>query len=443
MPIAKLNRSRKRRLVLQRRSRANPVFVFLKFFFCSLDLSRHTPAFFLLALQRRHLPENILAFLCRAAEIFCAPVLETRLTNDVLEKMTSFRNHMRSRLNIIGLQMRLSKLFLLAALVFGLSNSNLMAQDSSAAELLKRKDSVREIIYAKGGKDRDGDGLSDKIEKEYGTNPKSPDSDKDGLVDSDELLTFHTNPLKADTDDDGLTDFEEVHKYRTFPNLPDSDQDGLSDGEEIHKHNTNPLKMDSDLDGLTDGEELSQYGTDPREADTDGDGVIDGIEVNSYVSNPLATDSDGDGVPDGEDKCPTEPATTSGYRAEYGCPDIRPQLWVEVDNVMVLTGVNFLAGQAEPTRESLAVLDKVFQTLSENPDVAFEIRGYADGAGDAQRNLLLSTRRAESVYSYLVTRGIAAERLLVVGYGEENPIASNDTPEGRAKNRRIELHRVR
>lgn len=339
--------------------------------------------------------------------------------------------------------MQLSQLAIIAVLLCDVSIARLQAQDSTAATWVQRRDGVREIIYAKGGKDRDGDGLSDKIEKEYGTNPKSPDSDKDGLVDSDEILTYHTNPLRADTDEDGLSDFDEIHKYRTFPDRTDSDHDGLSDGEEVLKYHTNPLKIDSDLDGLTDGEEISQYGTDPLNADSDGDGVSDGIEVNSYVSNPLGIDSDGDGVPDGEDKCPTEPATANGYRAEHGCPDLRPQLWVEVDNVIVLTGVNFLAGQAEPTQESLPVLEKVYQTLSDNPNVAFEIRGYADGAGDARKNLLLSTRRAESVYSYFVARGIAAERLLAVGYGEENPIASNDTPVGRAKNRRIELHRVR
>ncbi|MEK7728115.1 MAG: OmpA family protein [candidate division KSB1 bacterium] len=296
-------------------------------------------------------------------------------------------------------------------------------------------------VYADRGKDKDGDGLSDRFEKKIGTNPHLPDSDNDGLVDSDEILTLHTNPLQADTDNDQLTDGEEVRSYRTLPNDPDSDKDGLLDGEEVHSTQTNPLKADSDLDGLMDGEELMQYNTNPLQADTDGDGVIDGIEVNSYVSNPLVVDSDGDGVADGADNCPTEAAGRAATSA--GCPEVRPQIFVEVDNVMVLTGVNFVAGQAEPTPESLPILEKVYATLATNPMVAFEIRGYADGAGDAQKNLLLSTRRAESVFNYLVTRGIAPARLLAVGYGEENPVASNDTLEGRAQNRRIELHRVR
>lgn len=297
-------------------------------------------------------------------------------------------------------------------------------------------------LYAKG-KDRDGDGLNDKIEKAFGTNPKSPDSDKDGLVDSDEILRFRTNPLLADSDGDQLSDGEEIRVQRTLATDADTDQDGLLDGVEVRATKTDPLKADSDLDGLMDGEEMNLHGTAPLNPDTDGDGVIDGIEVNSYVSNPLAADSDGDGVADGADNCPTEPAMAQSYASASGCPEIRPEIFVEVDNVMVLTGVNFIAGQAEPTTESIPILERVYSTLSANPGVAFEIRGYADGAGDAKKNLLLSTRRAESVFGYLVARGIAAERLLAVGYGEENPVASNDTPEGRAKNRRIELHRVR
>lgn len=330
--------------------------------------------------------------------------------------------------------------FLLFAFAAALANAQ-QAPDSLTGIKGKFDFPQPNPTFVKDGKDRDGDGLSDKSEKAYGTNPSAPDSDKDGLVDSDELLLFRTNPLLADTDSDGLTDNEEVRTYRTLPNEADTDKDGLQDGEEVLTYKTNPLKADSDLDGLMDGEELAQTKTNPLQADTDEDGVLDGIEVNSYVSNPLAVDTDGDGVNDDADNCPTEPA--SGYNSAAGCPEVRAQIVVEVDNVIVLTGVNFVAGQADPTPESLSVLEKVYSTLAENSNVAFEIRGYADGAGDAKKNLLLSTRRAESVFNYLVTRGIGPERLLAVGYGEENPIATNDTPEGRAQNRRIELHRVR
>lgn len=331
-----------------------------------------------------------------------------------------------------------------ALLLIGLAAGIIRAQQAPDSLLANQTQSAlkaQELIFAKGGKDRDGDGLSDKFEKEFGTNPNVSDSDKDGLVDSDELALFHTNPLLADSDGDGLTDGEEVRVFRTLPNHADTDKDGLQDGEEVRTHKTNPLKADSDLDGLLDGEELTQTQTNPLQADTDQDGVLDGIEVNSYVSNPLVVDTDGDGVNDNVDNCPTESA--SGYNAAAGCPEVRAQIVVEVDNVIILTGVNFVAGQADPTPESITVLEKLYATLTENPNVAFEIRGYADGAGDERKNLLLSTRRAESVFNYLVTHGIGPERLLAIGYGEENPIASNDTPEGRAQNRRIELHRVR
>jgi outer membrane protein OmpA-like peptidoglycan-associated protein len=295
---------------------------------------------------------------------------------------------------------------------------------------------------SRNGKDRDGDGLSDQAEKQYGTNPKSPDSDRDGMVDADEVLIYHTDPLQPDSDSDGLSDLDEIMKFLTQPMVDDTDQDGLKDGEELFTHHTNPLKTDTDNDRLPDGEELTVHHTHPLRADTDSDGVLDGIEVNRLVSNPNESDTDSDGVADGRDQCPTEAASGERHGVTAGCPDIKPQIWVEVDQVIVLVGVNFLAGEARPTPQSREVLEKVYNTLADNSEVSFEIQGHADGAGNVDSNLRLSQRRAEAVFEYLAQRGIAPERLRPVGLGESQPLASNDTPAGRAQNRRIELHRV-
>ncbi|MGH7494522.1 MAG: OmpA family protein [bacterium] len=295
---------------------------------------------------------------------------------------------------------------------------------------------------AERGKDRDGDGLSDQAEKEYGTNPKSPDTDQDGLVDTDEVLIYHTNPLLSDSDNDRLSDLDEIMRFLTQPLTDDTDQDGLTDGEELLTHHTNPLKADTDNDRLSDGEELTVHRTHPLLADTDSDGVRDGLEVHRLVSNPNESDTDGDGIADGRDQCPTEAATGESHGIAEGCPDIKPQIWMEVDQVIVLVGVNFLAGEARPTPQSLEALEKVYNTLADNVEVAFEIQGHADGAGNLDSNLRLSQRRAEAVFEYLAQRGIAPERLRPVGLGESQPLASNDTPMGRAQNRRIELHRL-
>ncbi len=337
------------------------------------------------------------------------------------------------------------KISLKLPLLFGLlllGRVQSLAQQESFNRGSEERSPAQILAYAESGKDRDGDGLSDQAEKEFGTNPKSPDTDQDGLVDTDEVLIYHTDPLQADSDYDNLSDLDEIMKYLTQPQEADTDQDGLEDGTELFARGTNPLKADSDNDGLSDGEELMTYHTHPLIADSDSDGVKDGIEVDRFVSNPNERDTDGDGVDDGRDKCPTEAASANSMGTTEGCPDFKPQIWMEVDQVIVLVGVNFLAGEARPTPQSVEALERVYNTLMENPEVSFEIQGHADGAGDVNTNLRLSQRRAQAVFEYFTQRGVASARLRATGFGESYPIASNDTAEGRAKNRRIELHRL-
>jgi OOP family OmpA-OmpF porin len=77
--------------------------------------------------------------------------------------------------------------------------------------------------------------------------------------------------------------------------------------------------------------------------------------------------------------------------------------------------------------------------MQANPDMQVEIAGYTDSEGDDKHNLELSRRRAEAVEEYLIEKGIPENRIVAKGYGKENPIASNDTEEGRAENRRVEF----
>jgi outer membrane protein OmpA-like peptidoglycan-associated protein len=339
------------------------------------------------------------------------------------------------------ISLKLSLLFGALLLLIGIDVTAFEQQDS-LRNRLEERGSVYIPALAERGKDRDGDGLSDLAEKEYGTNPKLPDTDQDGLVDTDEILIYHTDPLLIDSDNDSLSDLDEIMKFLTQPLAADTDEDELSDGAELFTHHTKPLKADTDSDGLADGEELTIHHTNPLMADSDLDGVKDGMEVNRLVSNPNHSDTDGDGIADGLDQCPTEAATAESHGASAGCPDLKPHIWVEVNQVIVLVGVNFLAGEARPTPQSEEVLETVYNTLVENAEVSFEIHGHADGAGDEALNLRLSQRRAEAVIEYLAQRGIAPERLRAVGLGENYPLATNDTPAGRAQNRRIELHRL-
>jgi len=83
-------------------------------------------------------------------------------------------------------------------------------------------------------KDSDGDGLTDKQERRLGTDPYSIDSDKDGIIDGEELMGWKTDPLQPDSDGDGLSDYNEVKVYHTDPLKSDTDADGYSDGEEVN-----------------------------------------------------------------------------------------------------------------------------------------------------------------------------------------------------------------
>ncbi|WP_106420249.1 MULTISPECIES: OmpA family protein [Salinicola] len=171
--------------------------------------------------------------------------------------------------------------------------------------------------------------------------------------------------------------------------------------------------------------------------DTDGDGVPDymdqcpgtpaGVEVNAQGC-PL--DSDGDGVPDYQDQCPNTPA---GAKVNsLGC-----------EESVILRDVNFKFDSAELTPQAESILDGISQKLmaSSNTNAKLRIRldGYTDSVGPADYNQKLSQRRADSVKAYLVNKGFNADNIMTYGHGESDPIASNDTAEGRAQNRRVEL----
>ncbi len=110
---------------------------------------------------------------------------------------------------------------------------------------------------------------------------------------------------------------------------------------------------------------------------------------------------------------------------------------------LVLVGVNFAFDKSDLLPESYPVLDKAVKLLNDKPDVKVEIEGYTDYIGTATYNQELSVDRANIVKSYLVSKGIAADRLTTVGYGKGNPVANNDTEEGRALNRRIVFRIIR
>ncbi len=134
-------------------------------------------------------------------------------------------------------------------------------------------------------------------------------------------------------------------------------------------------------------------------------------------------DSDGDGVIDAEDQCPGTPMGAEVN--DVGC-------WV-------LKNVEFDFDKWDIKPRYEADLDRVTEVLKRNPDLRVEVEGHTDSIGTAVYNQQLSERRAASVVEYLVNAGIERGRLEPVGYGLTKPIATNDTREGRARNRRVQL----
>ncbi len=138
-------------------------------------------------------------------------------------------------------------------------------------------------------------------------------------------------------------------------------------------------------------------------------------------------DSDGDGVIDSEDRCPNTPRGAKVNKV--GC-------WI-------IKGLLFDFNKADIKPQYYKNLDEAIKVLKENPGMKVEIQGHTDNIGSAGYNLELSKKRAQAVANYLIAHGIAASRLVVKGYGFSRPVAPNDTPEGRALNRRVQLKPIR
>jgi OmpA-OmpF porin, OOP family len=101
--------------------------------------------------------------------------------------------------------------------------------------------------------------------------------------------------------------------------------------------------------------------------------------------------------------------------------------------------IRFEPGKADISADSAGLLDRLIETALRCPNATIEIAGHADNAGDENANQMLSQKRAEAVMDYLVKAGLPASRFLAMGYGSTQPLAGNDTEEGRAQNRRIDF----
>ncbi len=107
-----------------------------------------------------------------------------------------------------------------------------------------------------------------------------------------------------------------------------------------------------------------------------------------------------------------------------------------------IEGTSFESGSGMPNPKVVEELDEVVGFAGKYPDSKFELTGYADSTGSAEFNQHLSLMRAESVKKYLVSKGVSAGRITTKSGGSANPVGDNKTNQGRAKNRRVEIHSV-
>lgn len=216
---------------------------------------------------------------------------------------------------------------------------------------------------------------------------------------------------------------------------PDDDNDGV------------PNNVDGcpdqaeDKDGIEDTDGCPE----PREPDRDGDGVPDKIDQcpDDVGLQELdgCPDKDGDQLPDNVDKCPDVP----GPPDLQGCPppEEEEEVVLESERIRINNQILFEFGSDRIDPRSFKLLDEVAVVLTKNPDVGpVLIEGHTDNVGSREANMNLSKRRAGAVVKYLVGKGISQKRLRSEGYGFDKPIATNDTPLGRAKNRRTEFKLV-
>jgi OOP family OmpA-OmpF porin len=242
----------------------------------------------------------------------------------------------------------------------------------------------------------------------------------------------------------------------------DTDGDGVFDGIDLCEAtplgatvDTRGCPLDSDSDGVFNG--IDQCEGTPEGAlvdaagcilDSDGDGVADGLDTCADTqpgvgvdANGCPKDSDKDGVFDGLDLCE---GTPEGVTVDdQGCPvPINEMEQSLVDTgVIQLQNIYFETGRSVLRPVSHQVLHDVAAILVKWPSLKIEIGGHADSVGTAESNLVLSRNRAHAVLDYLIDTfpELKFEQFFVRGYGEEQPIASNGTAQGRAQNRRVEF----
>lgn len=325
-------------------------------------------------------------------------------------------------------------------------------------------------IAFQGCPDSDGDGLADSEDNcpkqagaiQFGGCPAS-DIDADGDKIPNKIDACPTVPGSVrfqgcpDTDGDGLSDFEDHCPQRPgkVENLGcpdfegDKDQDGILDEEDACPMIKGSIEFqgcpDSDGDGISDmedrcpmlfGKKLNQGCPENGNQDVDGDGVLNTVDKCPYVHGLVnlfgCPDTDKDGLSDLDDECPLQ----KGSVDNRGCPggNEMPQTYERQ-----FGPVEFDTDQSVIKSYYFDMLSELATYLLNHPSINVNLIGHTDDEGDGHYNMVLGQNRSRSVSDYLNARGVSSSRIKMVSYGEIMPKSTNNSSQGRARNRRVEI----
>ncbi|MBN2804295.1 MAG: OmpA family protein [Deltaproteobacteria bacterium] len=236
-----------------------------------------------------------------------------------------------------------------------------------------------------------------------------PDSaeDYDGVEDTDGC------PEDQDTDLDGI--FDSIDQCI----LSAEDADGFQDEDGCPD-------VDNDMDSILDFNDRCPDKPEDPDGYEDEDGCPD-------------DDNDSDGIIDLDDECPN----TAGLATENGCPKKYEGVVITETRIEINQTIYFAYNKAVIKQQSFKILATVAEVLADHPEIKISVEGHTDSQGRDSYNKKLSEKRAKAVMDHLVKKGgISKSRLSYIGWGEEKPIDTNMTEEGRAANRRVEFVRT-
>jgi outer membrane protein OmpA-like peptidoglycan-associated protein len=286
----------------------------------------------------------------------------------------------------------------------------------------------------------------------------SDDIDDDGIKNNIDGCPEQAEDKDGFEDNDGCPEF-------------DNDQDGIVDTKDECKNEAEDFDGFEDNDGCPD-------------PDNDGDGIqdindecpdlmedFDGFEDNDGCPE---LDNDKDGILDVYDKCPNKPETFNNFEDGDGCPDTLPETEIieepeikpEINESVIKNSTQknvqpqkirlsipnqfYLDGQSTFNSNTINLsedikseLDHIAQQMLGNPDFKWKIEGHMDNSGSPSELKKISEDRAKSIKKYLVTKGVADSSIQTIGLGDKAPLAPNSTIQGRLKNRRVVIKRIR